>query len=159
MNVGYKAALLCSLLLNVAPLMAVEPIAVRDAWMRATPPNMTVTAAYMVLENTQNQPVTLTGAITPVSARVEIHNVVHDKEMMQMVPQSALIIPQNATVTLKPGSYHFMLLEINKSLQVGEQIPMTLQFQGGQSIQLTVPVRKVQENGMQHMQHSPDHKQ
>ena len=50
-------------------------------------------------------------------------------------------IPAGGSVTLKPGSYHVMLMGLKKPLVVGQSIPLTLTFAKAGNISVTVPVQ------------------
>ena len=44
-------------------------------------------------------------------------------------------------MTLKPGSYHVMLMGLKKPLVAGQSIPLTLTFAKAGNISVTVPVQ------------------
>jgi copper(I)-binding protein len=44
-------------------------------------------------------------------------------------------------VTLKPGSYHVMLIGLKKPLAAGDSFPVTLKFEKAGNISITVPVK------------------
>lgn len=49
--------------------------------------------------------------------------------MMQMVPVDKIEIPSGKTVSLEPGGYHIMLIDLVKPLEVGTTLKITLQFE------------------------------
>ncbi len=51
-------------------------------------------------------------------------------------------LPAGATVSLKPGGYHVMLMELAKPLAVGDTIELTLTFGSGKTLALKVPVQE-----------------
>jgi len=77
--------------------------------------------------------------------------------MVHMEHLKDLTIPPRASVALKPGGLHLMLMDAKKPLKIGDQVPMTLTFQSGEKIEVTAVVRSGQMEGMeghQHMNHS-----
>ena len=72
-------------------------IEVHDAWVRAVPPNMTITAAYMTLHNHSNMEDALVSVETPVAGVVESHSVEEKNGVMSMKPVDS--IPVTAGLT------------------------------------------------------------
>jgi copper(I)-binding protein len=58
---------------------------------------------------------------------------------MQELPDG-LDLKAGETVTLKPGSYHVMLLDIAEPLEVGDEIEVTLEFAKADSMTINVEV-------------------
>lgn len=101
-----------------------------------------VSAAYMVLENAGAAD-RLISAETDVAGVVEIHTSEMDDEgVMRMRPLTdGLEIPANGSVTLQPGGYHIMLMELQQDLAEGETITLTLNLESGQSLTVEAEVR------------------
>jgi copper(I)-binding protein len=117
-------------------------VAVEQAWARATPASARTGAVYMTLTNKANTADRLTGASSDVAAKVQIHEMAVVNGVMQMRQLvNGLTIPAGGSVTLKPGRYHVMLIELKKPLTAGETIPLTLTFAKARNISLTVPVK------------------
>jgi hypothetical protein len=86
----------------------------------------------------------LTAASSDVAAKVQIHEISVVKGVMEMHQLAdGLAIPAGASVTLKPGSYHVMLIGLKKSLVAGETLPLTLTFANAGNIAVTVPIKPV----------------
>ncbi|MDQ8755636.1 copper chaperone PCu(A)C [Sphingosinicella sp. LHD-64] len=117
-------------------------VAVHDGWARETTAGVIVSAGYGRIENGTGQDVRMTGADTPVAGRVEIHNVTDDDGVMRMRPlPEGIDIPAGETVELRPGSYHLMLLDLNRPLRGGERIPVTFRFGTGAPVTASFEVR------------------
>jgi copper(I)-binding protein len=107
-------------------------------------------AAFMVLLNGTDAPVRLQSAATDVSAVVELHETVDENGVMRMIPQpDGFEIPAGGTVELKPGGKHVMLMGLAAPLEVGQSFTLTLQFDNGESLPLSVPVMEME--GMPNM--------
>ena len=56
-------------------------------------------------------------------------------------------IPENGSVSLKPGGLHIMLFDLKSRLKEGESIDLSLHFANGDVMEYTIPVKSVM-NGM-----------
>ena len=63
-----------------------------------------------------------------------------DGTMRMQELEAGLPLPGGETVTLQPGGYHVMLLDLAEPLAVGEEIEVTLQFAGAGEMTITAPV-------------------
>jgi len=144
-------------------------ITVRDAWVRATVPEMAatesmggmatmeavdtmtslesdrVTAAYMIIENPSDDPDRLLSASSEIAATVEIHETTMDGEVMHMRPvEDGVTVPANGQVELKPRGLHIMLMGVRDSLEPGDTVTLTLKFESGRTITVEAPVRPLE---------------
>ena len=135
-------------------------IQILDPWVQAAPPNVKVMAAYLEIKNNGEKPQTLTNVSSPAFDQVEVHQSVMHGNMAHMEHQKEVVILPKASVALKPGGMHFMLMGIKKPLNIGDPVPMSLIFKNGEKVAFTAIVRSGQAENMgdhQHMNHS-DHK-
>jgi copper(I)-binding protein len=125
-------------------------IQVVDAWARQAP-MMPATghmhgatgtgAVYVTLRNTGAIPDTLVGASSEAAEAVELHETIRDGAVMRMRPVGTLALPVGGTLTMAPGGLHIMLLRLKRALRPGDTVPLTLSFEHGTPLTLTVPVR------------------
>ena len=101
-------------------------VTVDGAWARATVPNQSATGAFMRL--TTQKDVVLTGASSPVSGIVEVHEMSMDKDIMRMRAVDQLPLKAGQTNELKSGGLHIMMMGLKKQIKVGEVVPLTLSF-------------------------------
>lgn len=101
-----------------------------------------VSAAYMTITNTGSTSDQLLSATTDAAGVVEIHTTITENNVAQMRPVSALDVPANGQVELKPGSYHLMLIDVKRMLQPGDTVPLTLTFQNAGTVEVTAEVRQ-----------------
>jgi copper(I)-binding protein len=73
---------------------------------------------------------------------VEIHETVESGGAMAMQPVERIDIPAGGTVKLEPGGYHVMLIDLTGDLVVGEEIEITLEFEGAGEVKVTAEVRE-----------------
>ncbi|WP_394246351.1 copper chaperone PCu(A)C [Vibrio profundi] len=147
-----KAIALAGLLLS--PLAhAKNDVMAHDLYARAMPPSSVTSAVFTTLMNHSDKDRTLVAAETSAAGKVELHDVIKEGDVMKMRQVKEITIPAHSNVELKPGSLHIMLFDLEKRLEEGETIEMTLSFANGEKQTLDVPVKKVMK-GMKKMDHS-----
>lgn len=103
-------------------------VTLTDPWVRATVPQQKATGLFMHIDATQD--VRLVSGQSPVAGVVEIHEMVMDGDVMKMRHMPAgLEIAKGRTMSLKPGSYHVMLMELKQQIKGGDTVPVTLTFE------------------------------
>lgn len=120
-----------------------EPLAVSDAWVRASAPGQEAGAAYMTLSSSED--LTLSKVDSPAAGVVEIHTMSMEGDVMRMRMLESLPLKGGEEVRLEPGGYHLMLFELGQPLEPGMTIPFTLHLQDTQGrtfeFQVNAPVR------------------
>jgi periplasmic copper chaperone A len=99
-----------------------------------------MSAAFMTITNDTGEQVSLVGGSTDASERVEIHEVVDG--VMRPI-EGGLVIADGTTSTLEPGGNHVMLMGLTKDLEAGDEVAITLKFEGGETVKVTAPVKDV----------------
>lgn len=66
----------------------------------------------------------------------------HSSGMMTMRQVDKIEIPANETVALEPGGLHIMLLDMQKTLAVGDTVEVTLEFANAGEVTATAEVRE-----------------
>lgn len=139
------AALVLSPVLLGLPLAAQAQVTVKDPWVRATVAGQKATGAFMTL--TADSAQSLVEARSPVAGVVEIHEMKMEGGVMRMRAIPSLSLPAGKGVSLAPGGYHVMLMDIKSELKQGQTVPITLVLEGAdrqrKSVELQVPVMAV----------------
>lgn len=117
-----------------------EGIAVDGAWARAMPEGAN-SAVYFTLRNRSSSPDRLVGGVTEVAGAVEIHESRLEGDVMKMEEVSRIEVPARGEVELRPGGFHVMLLELERSLIAGDSLTLFLHFEEHEPLTLRVPVR------------------
>jgi len=122
------------------------PLTVSDAWVRAVPPSVGDSAAFMVLANTGDVPLRLTGARTALAGMAmpmeTTHKTVQGVDVVGMKGVDFIEVPAHGEVRLKPGGDHLMLMGLTSHPRPGEVVTITLQFQpGNQTVTVSMPAR------------------
>ena len=126
----------------VAAETAASSIAVTEPWSRETAEGQNAGGAFMTIANTGTAADRLTGGSTPVAGRVEIHTMTMEGDVMKMRQlEDGLEVPAGGEVTLKPGSFHVMLMDLKQPLKAGETVPLTLTFAGAGALETQLEVR------------------
>lgn len=133
---------------------AASSLVIGDPWVRATAgtEDTSMTAAFMTIDNTGDEDVTLVGASSDVAGMVEIHEMLMvDGAMAMQAMDSGLVIEAGRGKVLEPGGYHVMLMDVQTELAPGDEVALTLEFSDGSTEDLTVPVKEfTEEEGHYH---------
>ena len=126
------------------------PLVIDHPWSRATPRGAAVAGGYMKITNTGSTPDRLLGGATEAAKKFEIHEMRMDRGVMTMRElASGVEIPPGATVELKPGSYHVMMMNLAKPFVKGERVKASLKFEKAGKIEIEFAVEAM--GGTQHM--------
>jgi copper(I)-binding protein len=126
-------------------------IDIEDAWIRAMPPKAMSTAAFMKITNKLPNEVKLISADIDGAQSVELHKTVTDGKVMKMVKQSYIPLPANSSIILKPGSWHIMMIGLEKQFSEGSVHQIQLNFDNGFTQNIKIRVKKHQIQMMHHM--------
>ena len=107
-------------------------ILIKDGWVRVPTATSKNTAGYFLLENTTGMDITLieVKTIKKISERVEIHGYKPDDAgVKKMFKLESVTIPNNSSVEFKPGSFHVMLMGLEKPfISAGDKIDFVFKF-------------------------------
>jgi len=113
---------------------------IRQPFARATPAGAKSGAVFMTIENKGREADRLLSASSPAAGIVEIHEMKMANGMMQMREVTGLEIKPGATVELKPGGYHVMLMDLKAPLKQGESVPVTLKFEKAGAVEVKASI-------------------
>lgn len=100
-----------------------------------------VGAVYLTIRNSAGAPDRLLKASSAIAKSVELHTMIKNGDVMEMRPVEAIDVPANGAVALKPGSFHIMLIGLNKQLKPGDTFDVTLQFAQAGAVTVQASVR------------------
>lgn len=138
-----------------APLPEPEPgkLTIVDVRARPAPLAGGTGAVYFTVLNGLDTDVQLVSASSPAANVVETHETVAENGVMKMVPlPDGYTVPAGEALVLKPGGKHIMLIDVIKPLAPGDELSLTVNFDNGESMELTVPVLDMQMNMPMNMQ-------
>lgn len=120
------------------------PLRIEDPWSRETPPGAPVGVGYLSITNAGAADDRLVAADSPRAARVTLHRSIEAEGTARMERQhDGIAIPAGATVTLAPGGYHLMLMQLEQPLREEERVPVTLHFERAGTIEVELEVRDI----------------
>ena len=118
------------------------PIRIEAPWIRATPTGAQVAGGYMKIENTGKEADRLVAGTTAIAGKFEVHEMQMVGTVMKMRElDKGLDLPPGATVELKPGSYHLMLMDLKAPAKAGDTIKGTLVFEKAGKVDIEYTVR------------------
>jgi hypothetical protein len=129
----------------LAALLAVPALAhdgphIADPYARISPSGSG--AVFLVIENHSAEDDRLVGAASDVAERAELHTHLTDANgIVQMVGvPEGFAVKGKSTHALQRGGDHIMLLGLTRDLKDGDTFDLTLTFERGEAITVTVPV-------------------
>lgn len=129
-------------------------ISVTETWARTTVPGQKVSGGYFQI--TSDADARLVKASSTAVPRVEMHEMSMDGDVMRMREVKAIDLPKGKTVSLEPGGFHLMLMNLKKPIAAGDMIPVTLVVESGgkkQTVDIKLEARAAGGSGMQHHHH------
>jgi len=98
-------------------------------------------AGYLVIKNTGSADDQLLSASADFAGMVMLHkSVVDSNNVATMQEVQSIDIPVGQTVTLQPGGFHIMFMNLKTTPQVGSKITLTLVFQKAGTISVQADV-------------------
>jgi copper(I)-binding protein len=131
------AVILLSLIAFPAAAGAPAGVTATKPWMRYLLPNLPA-GGYLTLQNSGDNPAVLTGAASPACGALMLHETQDDSGMAMMMSMPTVTVPAHGSVSFAPGGYHLMCMA--PKMKVGESVPVTLNFQDGSTLPVTMPV-------------------
>ena len=114
-------------------------ISIGHPYARATAPGQPTGGAYLRLVN-KGPDERLLSASSAIAERVELHSMKMEGDVMRMREVGTLDLPSGQTIDLKPGGLHLMLTGLKAPLKSGDRFPLTLKFEKGGEVVVTVNV-------------------
>ncbi|MFF3443329.1 copper chaperone PCu(A)C [Streptosporangium sp. NPDC002721] len=116
--------------------VAAAGLTITDPWVKTAKKGMS--AAFGTLVNNTDAEVTVVSGVSPLSPKIELHEVVDSKGKMIMRPkEGGIVIPARGTHHLQPGGDHIMLMGLTEPVKPGAQIPFTLTLKDGKTMEFT----------------------
>lgn len=138
------ACVLLALCAAAGSAYAADPacVSVRDGWVRLPPGAMPMAAGYGQIRNDCRTPVVVVGAGSKAFGEVSLHETTIEDGISRMREIPRLAIAPGASVELKPGGLHLMLMQPEVVLKEGAALPLRLSLEDGRKVDATLQVRK-----------------
>jgi len=108
-----------------------SPVVLKDGYARATFPMAKTAAVYFTLHNHGEDDLQLSGVTTKMEGDV----------MRMRHLTDGVTIGAHEHVTFTSGGYHVMLLGLKNGLSEGEEVQLTLHFDGQEPLHTVLPVK------------------
>lgn len=119
--------------------MAAE-VALEEQWASAGDGEMA--AVFGTLVNNGHHEARIVSGTSPAAAHVEVHEVAGEAGAKTMRPkEGGIVLPAGGSHQLVPGGDHLMLMGLTAPLSAGSDIELTVQFEDGSTLPVTVQVR------------------
>jgi copper(I)-binding protein len=128
---------------GAASAAAAEPacLTVREGWVRLPPPGVSMAAGYGQIHNGCKTAVTVVSAASTAFGDVSLHETTLVDGVSRMRAVERLPIAPGASVELKPGGLHLMLMEPQAPLKAGAPLPLRIRLEDGRNVDGTLQVR------------------
>ncbi len=116
-------------------------VSVDGQWARTSPNMATNGAAYMQLTAADADALVGASVDSSIAAMAQVHEVVMDADgamMMQQTP--SITLPAGEEVSLEPGGFHIMMMDLAEPFVLGQKFEITLQFEGVGAVVVEVEV-------------------
>jgi copper(I)-binding protein len=146
MNFIWRAAaaavISCLLTVHARPVVAEESLVFEDAWVRALPPGMKMTAAFGRLHNRSGQLIELERFTSPQFGDVSLHRSETVDGVSRMREVDGLPLAAGESAELKPGGLHLMLMMPSAEDPPAETVVLVMTSGSGESFRFAVPVER-----------------
>ncbi len=117
---------------------------ISQPWARATPKGADDGAGYMTITNKGTTPDRISCVSDDASSQCVIHSMTVEGGIMRMRPvEGGLEIKPGATVTLKPGGYHIMFVDLKHPLERGKSVEAELKFDHAGTVKVEYPIAAI----------------
>lgn len=123
-----------------------QALKVEQAWARPTVQGQTAGGGFLRIVGGAGAD-RLVSARADIAARVELHTMTMDGDVMRMREIDAIEVPAGRTVELKPGGLHLMFMDLKTPLAAGTRFPLTLRFEKAGEVRVEVPVQRMPPAG------------
>ncbi|NQY22266.1 MAG: copper chaperone PCu(A)C [Campylobacteraceae bacterium] len=121
-------------------------ITIENSYIRAIAPGLTNSAAFMSINNNSKENIFLIKVKSNIAKNVEMHTASMKNGMMSMYQVPKIEIKPNSKTMLKPGSFHIMLINLNKKLNINDKYKFTFVFSNKKELSILIPVKKIMHN-------------
>lgn len=134
-----RAHLAIALLTISCGTVLAADVEIKAPWVRGTVTGQQATGAFM--EITSKAGATLVSAASPIAGVTEVHEMKMDGGVMRMRAVARLDLPAGRPVTLGPGGYHVMLMDLKQPLKKGDLVPLTFKLEGKDKSVQTIEIK------------------
>ena len=120
------AALLAAPAVRAAP----QTLEITRAWSRPAVAG-TNGVGYLTVVNHAAKADAVVAVESPLAARVDLHSMSLAGGVMSMQKVDRIAVPAGGRAEIGPPGYHLMLMDLKRTLKVGDRVPATVTFASG----------------------------
>lgn len=115
-------------------------VVLEEQWASAGDGEMA--AVFGTLVNNGHHEARIVSGSSPAAGHVEVHEVAGEAGAKAMRPkEGGIVLPAGGSHELVPGGDHLMLMDLTAPLSAGSDIELTVRFEDGSTLPVTVQVR------------------
>lgn len=118
-------------------------VRVEGAYINVPLPGKGSTAGFFTLHNRSDKDIALVAVQSDLAERIELHSHSHEDGMMKMRKEQQVVIPAHSRVAFAPMAYHLMFFNVLREIRTGDEVGLTLIFEGDQRYPVTAQVRSL----------------
>ena len=150
----FLTAAATAMLLASTPLLAQE-IMIEDSYIRSSTPTAPTGAAFFVMMNHSEQDDRLVSVASEVAEKVELHRHSEDANGVMRMGQieGGVALAAGESHAFERGGDHVMFMGLNRPLEQGSAVTVTLTFEKAGDVVIEVPVdheRRPDHGAMKH---------
>lgn len=115
-------------------------LGVYDAWIRAAPPGAEMLAGYATLKNTGDAPISILTVQSDTFRQSSIHETVIERGTVRMRESPRIDLAPGASVAMKPGGAHIMLMYPRHPIAIGDKVEMVFLLMDGTRVETNFDV-------------------
>lgn len=116
-------------------------IEITNVWARATPNGAKVAGGFFTIVNHGKDADRLVSLSSELSDKAQIHSMEMADGVMKMRHQAdGVVIPAGGTVEFKPGSFHVMFMDLDKTLNKGDEFKAKMVFEKAGTVDVVFTV-------------------
>lgn len=123
-------------------------ITVEGVWARTSPKVATNGAAYMKITTPVDDALVGATVSSDIADHAEVHEMIMGSDgEMAMQQTQRIAINAGETLSLQPGGYHVMFIDLAAPFELGQTFDLTLEFESGDTVTVEVEVTEEDPNG------------
>ncbi len=119
-----------------------NPLSFENAWVRAIPPGMKMTAGYGELRNQGSEAIVVRTFTSDAFGDVSLHRTERENGVSRMREVPKLPLAAGETVVLGPGGLHLMFMVPSREIKEGVVIMVEMTAADGRSFRFEMPVER-----------------
>lgn len=116
------------------------PLQVSEAWARPADSGAT-SGIYLTMKNMDATTIRVVGFESTAARVTQAHETMIRGDMSSMDTRAEVALAPGATITMKPGGLHVMMIDATRALIAGDTVPLTMRLADGRGIVLSALVR------------------